>query len=88
MPSVAHYADYGISNIPPLLPPPLFLCSHGNVVIVSSATARWPMPSVAHYGASKAAMDSFFRAVDWEWKLKGVDASITLCVLGLIKTKR
>ena len=33
----------------------------GSVVIVNSASARSPMPSFSYYGASKAAMATFFR---------------------------
>jgi len=67
---------------------PYLEASGGSVVVVSSATARWPMPSVAHYGASKAAMDSFFRSLSLEWKLREKNVAVTVCVLGLIKTKR
>jgi len=62
--------------------------SGGGVTAVSSATARWPMPSVSHYGASKAAMDSFFRSLDLEFRLRRVDVAVTVCVLGLVKTRR
>ena len=33
----------------------------GSVVVVNSASARSPMPSFSYYGASKAAMATFFR---------------------------
>lgn len=62
--------------------------SKGNIVVVSSATSRWPMPGVSHYGASKFAIDGFFRSLDVEFRLLKVDVSVTICILGLIKTKR
>lgn len=59
-----------------------------SVVIVNSASARSPMPSFSYYGASKAAMTAFFRSLDLEWSLRGINATVTVCTLGLVKTQR
>jgi len=60
----------------------------GSVVIVNSASARSPMPSFSYYGASKAAMATFFRSLRLELQQSDVNVSITVCTLGLVKTER
>ncbi len=42
------------------------------------------MPYVTAYAASKFAIDGFFGALRQELKIRRVDVSVTVCIIGLI----
>lgn len=46
--------------------------SRGNIVFVSTLAALWGFPGVSMYSATKAAVESFARAVDAETRKKGI----------------
>lgn len=58
---------------------PMCAAGRGRVVAVTSATARIPVPGFAAYGASKAGLDAWLRAVRPEAAERGV----TICVVEL-----
>jgi len=60
----------------------------GTIVVVNSASARSAMPAFSYYGASKAAMATFFRSLRLELQQSKEDVAITVCTLGLVKTER
>lgn len=45
---------------------------HGYILIVSSATAWMPFPTISHYGATKAFLKNFSRSLWYEMKRHGV----------------
>jgi len=61
---------------------------NGSIVVVNSASARSPMPTFSYYGASKAAMTTFFRSLDLEYQLSDTNITVTICTMGLVKTER
>ena len=61
--------------------------SRGHLVIISSLAGHTPTIHHAAYGATKAALNSFYDSLRLEMKVQGVENySITNCVLGPINT--
>ncbi|KAJ1627629.1 hypothetical protein T492DRAFT_1023535 [Pavlovales sp. CCMP2436] len=65
---------------------PALEASKGSLVVVSSATGKMGMPLTAAYSSTKHALHGFFDSLRHEMVLRGVDVSISLCVLGNIAT--
>jgi NAD(P)-dependent dehydrogenase (short-subunit alcohol dehydrogenase family) len=63
---------------------PHLLSSSGYLLAVSSMVAAIPAPSMAAYGASKAAIDAFGRALRVELAATGVDVGVAY--FGLVQT--
>ncbi|XP_061190976.1 hydroxysteroid 11-beta-dehydrogenase 1-like protein [Saccostrea echinata] len=66
---------------------PHLVASNGSLIVVSSLAGKIGQPFTAVYSATKFALDGFFGALRQEFKLKGCDVSITLCVIGLVGTE-
>ncbi|KAM8961253.1 hydroxysteroid 11-beta-dehydrogenase 1-like protein [Pelodytes ibericus] len=60
--------------------------SNGSIIVLSSMTAKVPIPFTAPYAASKFALEGFFGALRHELTMRQTPVSITLCILGLINT--
>ncbi|XP_071942547.1 hydroxysteroid 11-beta-dehydrogenase 1-like protein [Antedon mediterranea] len=66
---------------------PVLHRSKGRIVVVSSLSGKVPLPRVAAYSASKFAINGFFGALRQEHKMKGIDVSVTLCIIGPVATE-
>lgn len=62
---------------------PSLLESRGSVVFVSTLGALWGFPGISLYGATKAAVESFARSVDSEYRRGGVHSGV--CFLGFVE---
>jgi NADP-dependent 3-hydroxy acid dehydrogenase YdfG len=56
--------------------PGMFAADHGDVVFVSSDTARVPRPGMIGYSASKAALETVARVVDMETEGRGIRTTV------------
>lgn len=61
--------------------------SGGSLAIVSSVAGNVAMPKFASYSSSKFALQGFFSALRQELIIRQKNASVTICVLGLIDTE-
>ncbi|XP_033112385.1 hydroxysteroid 11-beta-dehydrogenase 1-like protein [Anneissia japonica] len=66
---------------------PVLEKSKGRIVVVSSLSGKVPLPRVAAYSASKFAVNGFFGALRQEHQMKGIDVSVTLCIIGPVATE-
>ncbi|XP_029470303.1 hydroxysteroid 11-beta-dehydrogenase 1-like protein [Rhinatrema bivittatum] len=66
---------------------PALAKSKGSLLVVSSLTGKIPTPYTTSYSATKFALEGFFGSLRHELIMRGVDVSITLCILGLVDTK-
>lgn len=62
---------------------PALVETGGSVVFVSTLGALWGFPGISLYSASKAAVETFARAVDAEHRKMGVHAGV--CYLGFVE---
>ncbi|XP_056003922.1 hydroxysteroid 11-beta-dehydrogenase 1-like protein [Ostrea edulis] len=66
---------------------PHLTVTNGSIIVVSSLAGKIGQPFTAVYSATKFALDGFFGGLRQEFKLRGCDVSITLCVIGLVGTE-
>lgn len=66
---------------------PHLVASNGSIIVVSSLAGKIGQPFTAVYSATKFALDGFFGGLRQEFRMKGCDVSITLCVIGLVGTE-
>eukprot|EP00058_Branchiostoma_floridae_P008611 XP_002594099.1 hypothetical protein BRAFLDRAFT_68459 [Branchiostoma floridae] len=66
---------------------PLLKESSGRIVVTSSIWGKIPWPNVTYYCSAKFALDGFFSSLRVEVMKAQQDVSVTLAVLGLIKTQ-
>ncbi|KAE8632632.1 hypothetical protein XENTR_v10001606 [Xenopus tropicalis] len=66
---------------------PYLTQSKGSIIVLSSLTAKTPIPYTTSYAASKFALEGFFSSLRHELTMQNNPVSITLCILGLIDTQ-
>ncbi|XP_078330258.1 hydroxysteroid 11-beta-dehydrogenase 1-like protein [Crassostrea virginica] len=66
---------------------PHLVAANGSLVVVSSLAGKIGQPFTTTYSATKFALDGFFGSLRQEFRLKGCDVSITMCVIGLVGTE-
>lgn len=69
---------YGAMRLTQLVLPVMLAQGSGHIVIVSSTTAPVPIPGMAGYGATKAALRYFARTLQHELAGSGVNVSLVL----------
>ncbi len=62
---------------------PALLESGGSVAFVSTVGALWGFPGISLYSAAKAAVESFARALDGEYRSSGLRVGV--CFLGFVE---
>ncbi|XP_066283384.1 hydroxysteroid 11-beta-dehydrogenase 1-like protein [Branchiostoma lanceolatum] len=66
---------------------PLLKESNGHIVVISSLAGKVPLATVTYCSAAKFGLDGFFSSLRVELMKAQQDVSVTLVVLGLIKTQ-
>ncbi|KAG8454779.1 hypothetical protein GDO86_001122 [Hymenochirus boettgeri] len=66
---------------------PYLTLSNGSIIVLSSLTAKYPIPYTTSYAATKFALEGFFGSLRHELAMQNSPVSITICVLGLIDTE-
>ncbi|CAH1264665.1 HSD11B1L [Branchiostoma lanceolatum] len=66
---------------------PLLKESSGHIVVISSLAGKVPFPTQTCYSAAKFGLDGFFSSLRVELMKAQQDVSVTLVVLGIIKTQ-
>ncbi|XP_077997040.1 hydroxysteroid 11-beta-dehydrogenase 1-like protein [Glandiceps talaboti] len=66
---------------------PMLKKSHGSMAVMSSFAGKSGVPYSAAYSASKFALLGFFESLRQEFTLQNIDISITICIIGGIKTE-
>lgn len=75
--SYAHLASHAIEPLQK---------TNGSIIVVSSLAGKTAQPYTIGYSASKFALDGFFSGLRQELSMRGIDVSITLCIIGLVDT--
>lgn len=75
--SYAHLASHAIQPLQK---------TNGSIIVISSVAGRVAQPYSISYSASKFALDGFFSGLRQELNIRGINVSITLCIIGLVGT--
>ena len=75
---------FGVVRVNAAVLPAMIAARRGRVVLVSSVAAQFPIPYQSHYAASKAALESYGRALRMELAAYGI--GVTLVEPGDTKT--
>ncbi|XP_070564412.1 hydroxysteroid 11-beta-dehydrogenase 1-like protein [Ptychodera flava] len=66
---------------------PMLKKSNGSITVMSSFAGKCGQPYTAAYSASKFALGGFFEALRQEFTMQDINVSITICIIGSIKTE-